>query len=80
MADSDHISFKKLYGFRPVGEKQMQEKDKRTDESIIDIKSYEAPAIIFETTISTRAGSPIIESDAPQPPKSKDGVDLFPTD
>ena len=58
----------------------MQEIEKRNNEGKIDAKSYEAPAIVFETTISTRAGSPIIESDSPQPPELDKGIDLFPTD
>ena len=41
---------------------------------------YAPPAIIYETTISTRAGSPIIEGDAPQPPAQEDSVELFPSD
>ncbi|MFK7801842.1 MAG: hypothetical protein AB8G95_09440 [Anaerolineae bacterium] len=45
-----------------------------------DLNAYEAPAIIFESIISTRAGSPIIESDAPQPPAQDNSIDLFPTD
>ena len=58
----------------------MQELDKQNNEGIPEIQPYEAPAIVFETTISTRAGSPIIESDAPQPPDQENGIDLFPTD
>ena len=46
----------------------------------LDQTDYEAPAIIFETTISTRAGSPVVESDAPQPPGQDNTIDLFPTD
>ncbi|MFK7805812.1 MAG: hypothetical protein AB8G95_29550 [Anaerolineae bacterium] len=41
---------------------------------------YEAPAIVYETIISTRAGSPVIEGDAPQPPVQNDSIDLFPAD
>ena len=41
---------------------------------------YEAPAIVYETIISTRAGSPIIEGDAPQPPSQEESIDLFPSD
>ena len=41
---------------------------------------YAPPAIVYETVISTRAGSPIIEGDAPQPPAQEDSVELFPSD
>lgn len=41
---------------------------------------YAPPAIVYETIISTRAGSPIIEGDAPQPPQQEDSVELFPSD
>ena len=41
---------------------------------------YAPPAIVYETVISTRAGSPIIEGDAPQPPTQEDSIDLFPSD
>lgn len=58
----------------------MQEIEKQNPAGIIDSPLYEAPAIVFETKISTRAGSPIIESDAPQPPEDDKGIDLFPTD
>ena len=46
---------------------------------IIEVR-YEPPAIVYETTISTRAGSPVVEGDAPQPPAQEDAVDLFPSD
>jgi len=41
---------------------------------------YESPAIVYETIISTRAGSPVIEGDAPQPPVQDNAIDLFPAD
>lgn len=61
----------------------MQESKKEPNKNITDLQQlqqYESPAIIFEGNISTRAGSPIVEPDAPQPPDTESGIDLFPTD
>jgi len=44
------------------------------DNKEVQIVKYEAPTIIYEGDISTRAGSPIV-TDAPLPVDS--GVDLF---
>ena len=52
--------------------------NKPIEEEKKDEKSYESPAIVYESIISTRAGSPIIEGDAPQPPAQQDAIDLFP--
>ena len=58
----------------------MLKKNTEIIEDISQLKKYEAPAIIFESIISSRAGSPVIESDAPQPPAQENSIDLFPTD
>ncbi|MEM9775852.1 MAG: hypothetical protein AAF902_14850 [Chloroflexota bacterium] len=58
----------------------MQDIEVNSTESKDEKRGYEPPAIIFESTISTRAGSPVIESDAPQPPDQDGGTDLFPDD
>lgn len=41
---------------------------------------YEPPKIVFESVISTRAGSPIIGGDALIPPSQDESVDLFPSE
>lgn len=41
---------------------------------------YDPPAIVYETVISTRAGSPVIEGDAPLPPDQGESIELFPSD
>lgn len=40
---------------------------------------YEAPKIIYDDVISTRAGSPIVESDV-NPPADGNAIELFPSD
>lgn len=57
----------------------MQETEKQTPNHA-DAPVYEAPAIIFETLISTRAGSPATGSDVPKPPDQEDSLNLFPAD
>ena len=57
----------------------MQEK---TDIQTIQNKEeaiYTPPAIIYESVISTRAGSPIT-SGSPVPPADRDAINLFPED
>ena len=41
-------------------------------------RDYEKPTIVYESVISTRAGSPIIGGDAPAPPEGNKSIDLFP--
>ena len=41
---------------------------------------YEPPEIIYESVISTRAGSPIIGGDTLQPPEEQNAIELFPSD
>ncbi len=41
---------------------------------------YEPPEIIYESVISTRAGSPIIGGDTLQPPAEQNAIELFPSD
>ena len=58
----------------------MQKIDTPDKKSTLNTEPYEPPAIVLETTISTRAGSPVVEGDAPQPPGQENAIDLFPTD
>ncbi|MEM7802825.1 MAG: hypothetical protein AAF633_26785 [Chloroflexota bacterium] len=56
------------------------EQDKQPVESEETEKKirYEAPAIVYETQITSRAGSPI--PGAPVPPEQKEEIKLFPDD
>ena len=46
----------------------------------IEEKPYDPPRIIYEDTISTRAGSPIVGGDTLSPPEQEEAIELFPSD
>lgn len=51
---------------------------KESTKPTTETRDYEKPKIIYESVISTRAGSPIIGGDAPAPPEGNESIDLFP--
>ena len=51
-----------------------------TDNEKLAQVGYEPPKIIFESIISTRAGSPIIGDDALVPPSQDEPIELFPSE
>jgi len=58
----------------------MRKNDIKDCEQAADFNRYDAPAFVFECVFSSRAGSPVVESDSPQPPVQENKIDLFPTD
>lgn len=57
---------------------QKPNQEKPTDRSVQEQVEYEAPAIVYETQITSRAGSPI--PGAPTAPDQKQEINLFPED
>lgn len=57
----------------------MQEEKETQNDSSAQEELYIPPSIIFESVISTRAGSPIV-SGSPVPPADREAINLFPDD
>ena len=59
--------------------KQMRNLQENQKSSKSEDNGYEKPAIIYDSVITTRAGSPILD-ESPTPPDERPVIDLFPSD